>query len=87
MCSIPEIITVPWPKALKLNKDHRNANLNLAVILKELGDHENALLQAREEIKLFPENKSAYILICSLLKECDNSKLKRNQIKARHRNS
>ncbi len=62
-------------KALELNKDLKDVNMNLGSILYETGKFKEALCYVRKEISTNPENFSAYLLMHSILKEFDVSRI------------
>ena len=68
-------------KAIELQEDIPDANMNLGTILKEQGNLQGALIHIRREIAISPNKQAPYLLLNSLLKECNLSSLDQIEIR------
>ncbi len=68
-------------KAMKINSNIPDVNMNLSGILKESGELEEAVYYATKEINLYPSKDAAYLLLASLLKDCNLSKINKIELR------
>ena len=58
-------------KALALDKGIADANMNLGAISRDLGNLDKAIIHAQKEIEISPNKQAPYLLLNSLIKECN----------------
>ena len=68
-------------QAIKIKPNFAEAYLNLGIILKDHGEYEKAFDYHLKAMEIYEDNPINYFLITHLLKECNPSKLDKNQLK------